>query len=108
MYIKFNPFLAASPLKSVQIRTFFWFVSSRIRTEYGDLRSKREELNLRIRSDCGKIRTRRKLRIWTLFSGEAFKLHLKQMGVKIDEHILKVHFCSAFFKRNLTFFVMYF
>ena len=25
-------------VKSVQIRSFFWFVFSRIRTEYGDLR----------------------------------------------------------------------
>ena len=37
-------------VKSVQIRSYFWSVFSRIRTEY--------EVSLRIQSECGKIRTR--------------------------------------------------
>ena len=47
-------------LKSDQVRSFFWSVFSRIRTEYA--------VFLRIQSECGKIRTRKKLRIWTLFT----------------------------------------
>ena len=38
-------------VKSVQIRSFFWSVFSRIRTEYGDI------VSLRIQSECKKIRT---------------------------------------------------
>ena len=38
-------------MKSVQIRNFFWSVSSSIRTEY--------EVNLRIQAKYGKIRTRK-------------------------------------------------
>ena len=40
-------------VKSVQIRSFFWSVFSRIRTEYGEI----HEVSLRIQSECGKIRT---------------------------------------------------
>ena len=39
-------------VKSIQIWSYFWSVFSGIRTEYGDL------LNLRIQSECRKIRTR--------------------------------------------------
>ena len=39
-------------VKSVQIRSHFWSVFSRIQTEYGEI------LSLRIQSECGKIRTR--------------------------------------------------
>ena len=39
-------------IKSVQIRSFFWTVFSRIRTEYG-------EILLHIQSEYGKIRTRK-------------------------------------------------
>ena len=38
-------------VKCVQIRSYFWSVFSRIRTEYGEIRS--------IQSECGKIRTRK-------------------------------------------------
>ena len=40
-------------VKSVQIRSNFCSVFSRIRTEYGSI-----EVSLRIQSECGKIRTR--------------------------------------------------
>ena len=40
-------------IHSVQIRSFFWSVFSRIRTEYGKI------VSLRIQSECGKIRTRK-------------------------------------------------
>ena len=39
-------------VKSVQIRSYFWSVFSRIRNEYGYF------VSLRIQSECGKIRTR--------------------------------------------------
>ena len=38
---------------SVQIRSYFWSVFPRIRTEYGEI-----YLSLRIQSECGKMRTR--------------------------------------------------
>ena len=38
-------------MKSVEIRSFFWSVFSRIWTEYGDLRS--------LKTECGKIRIRK-------------------------------------------------
>ena len=43
-------------VKSVQIRSFFWSVFSRIRTEYGEIRSMRE--NTDQKKPC----------IWTLFT----------------------------------------
>ena len=39
-------------LKSLQIRSYFWSLFSRIRTEYGEIRS--IEVSLRIQSECGK------------------------------------------------------
>ena len=52
-------------VKSVQIRSFFWSVFSRVRTECREIL--RISLSLLIQSEYGKIRTRKKLRIWTLF-----------------------------------------
>ena len=43
-------------VKSVQMRSFFWSVFSRIRTEYGEI------LQMRQNTD------QKKLRIWTLFT----------------------------------------
>ena len=40
-------------VKSVQIRSFFWPAFSRIRTEYGEI------LSRRIQSECGKMRIRK-------------------------------------------------
>ena len=57
--------------KSVQIRNFFWSVFSCIRTEYGEI------------FNCGKIRTRKKLRIWTLFT------HWHPLNIRI----IKIYFC---------------
>ena len=49
-------------MKSVQIQSFFWSVFSRIRTEYGEI------LRIsRMQPECEKIRTRKKLRIRSLF-----------------------------------------
>ena len=50
-------------MKSVQIRSFYWSAFSRIRTEYGDLRSKYPySVQMRENTD------QEKLRIWTLFT----------------------------------------
>ena len=47
-------------MKSVQIRSFFWSVFSRIRTEYGEIQSiSRHSASFRIQSECGKIWTRK-------------------------------------------------
>ena len=52
-------------LKSLQIRSYFWSLFPRIRTEYGEIRS--IEVSLRIQSECGKIRTRNNS-VWGDFS----------------------------------------
>ena len=49
-------------VKGVQIRSFFWSVFSRIRTEYVDFRRK-SSYSVRIRENMDQ----KKLRIWTLF-----------------------------------------
>ena len=54
---------AAHCVKSVQIRNFFWSVSSHIWTEYGDLRGK-SQYSVRIRENTDQ----KKLRLWTLFT----------------------------------------
>ena len=51
------------PKKIVQMRSFFWFLFSCIRTEYGDLRSK-SPYSVRIQE----ITDQKKLRIWTFFT----------------------------------------
>ena len=58
-------------VKSVQIRSFFWFVFSRIRTEYGEIQS----IYLHIQSECGKITTR-KNSVFELFSRSTISLNL--------------------------------
>ena len=55
-------------MKSVQIRSFFWSVFSRIRIEYGEILRIGEILQ----SECGKIQSRKKFRIWTLFTQYPF------------------------------------
>ena len=50
-------------VKRVQIRSFFWSVFSRTRTEYGDLlRKSRYSVRIREKTD------QKKLCIWTLFA----------------------------------------
>ena len=49
-------------VKSIQIRTFFWSVFPRIRTEYGEVRSV-SPYSVRMRENTDK----KKLCIWTLF-----------------------------------------
>ena len=50
-------------MKSAQARSVFWSVFSRIRIKYGEYR-----LSLRSQSEYRKMRIRKKLRIWTLFT----------------------------------------
>ena len=50
-------------VKSVQIRSFFWSVFSRIRTEYGEIRSI-SPYSVRMRENTDQ----KKFRIWTLFT----------------------------------------
>ena len=65
-------------VKSVRIRSFFWSVFSRIRTEYGDLR-----VHLRIQSECGKIRTRKSPNTDTFYA--VFRTHLFTVKTQIPE-----------------------
>ena len=50
-------------MKSVQIRSFFWSIFSRIRTKYGEIRSI-PPYSVRMRGNTDQ----EKLRIWTLFT----------------------------------------
>ena len=50
-------------VKSVQIRSFFWSVFFRIRTEYGEIRSI-SPYSVRMRENTDQ----KQLRIWTLFT----------------------------------------
>ena len=59
--LTFAKYLFSHCVKSVQIRSFFWSVLSCIRTEYR------------------KIRTRKKLRIWTLFTQCLIRLSLSMV-----------------------------
>ena len=56
-------------VKSIQIRSFFWSVFSRIRTEYGEILR-----TLRSQSECGKIRTRKNLIFWHFSSSDYVRL----------------------------------
>ena len=58
-------------VKSIQIRSFFWSVFSRIRTEYGEIRSI-IPYTVRVRENTDQ----KKLRIWTLFTQWVFHLTL--------------------------------
>ena len=53
---------------------FFWFVFSRIRTEYGEIHL---VVSVRIQFECGKIRTR-KLQIRTLFTHFQLINHIRR------------------------------
>ena len=58
-----NEPLPAHCMKSVQIRSFFWSLFSRIRTKYGDLLRKYPySIGIRENTD------HKKRRIWTLFT----------------------------------------
>ena len=76
-------------VKSVQIRSFFWSVFSRIRTEYGEIfRISLYSVRLRENSD------QKKLRIWTLFTQFIFHVILdgspKILGMQNVSSALKV------------------
>ena len=77
-------------MKSVQIRSFYWSAFSRIRTEYGDLRSKYSySVQMRENTD------QKKLRIWTIFT--------QPWIVPQRLHFWKVTFLAkvTFFRMNL-------
>ena len=63
IYYLFRKIQTKHCLKSVQKRSFFWSVFSRIWAEYGDLRSK-SLYSVRIREN----RTIKNFRIWTIFT----------------------------------------
>ena len=63
IYYLFRKIQTKHCLKSVQKRSFFWSVFSRIWAEYGDLRSK-SLYSVRIREN----RTIKNIRIWTIFT----------------------------------------
>ena len=78
-------------VKCVQIRSFFWSVFSRIWTKYREI--------LRFQSECGKIRTRKKLRIWTLVTQCKFcRLQLF--------YIKSLKIISSFFSTLILFFFL--
>ena len=67
--------MAYNDVKSVQIRSYFWSVFSRIRNEYGEknvqIRRYFWSVFSLIRSEYGPVhiqKNQKKLRIWTLFT----------------------------------------
>ena len=73
-------------VKCVQIRSFFWSVSSRIRTEYGEVRSF-SPYSVRMRED----KDQKKLLIWTLFiqcQEAPISYYSTTLSQNIDEYCL--------------------
>ena len=70
-------------MKSVQIRGFLWSVFSRIRTEYGEIKSI-SPYSVRIRENTDQ----KKLRMWTLFArwNVELKLLLKMIRILLNMH----------------------
>ena len=62
-------------VKSIQVRSFFWSVFSRIRTEYGEIL-----VSLCIQSECGKIRTRKNLYLDTFHAVSSY-LHFYILNI---------------------------
>ena len=69
-------------VKGVQIQSFFWSVISRIRTEYGELRSI-SPYSVRMRENTNQ----KKLRIWTLFTQWLF---LGNFGQKEESCLIEM------------------
>ena len=63
MYVFHNTLHTEHCVKSVQIRSFFWSLYSRIRTEYGEI-LRISSYSIRMRE----YRDQKKLRIWTHFT----------------------------------------
>ena len=91
-------------VKSVQVRSFFWSVFFRIRTEYeryGEIRS----ISL-IQSECGKIRTRNTpyldtfhaMLILTIKPSSFNKTLVRETGLS-DYHKMITTFCKLYFSR---------
>ena len=85
-------------VKSVQIRSFFWSVFSRIRTEYGEI-LRISPYSVRVRENTDQ----KKLGIWTLFTqchqylGQCDSCSLDEQNVPLISHYL-----LANYKKNLT------
>ena len=79
-------FLEQHCVKSVQIRSFFWYIISRIRTEYGEIRSISPYL-ARMRENTDQ----KKLRIWTFFAQCNFSFFYS------DVSIYQLEFCFFFY-----------
>ena len=66
-------------VKSVQIRSFFWAVVSRIRTEYREIRSI-SQYSVRMRKNTDQ----KKLRIWTLFTQGLLRTNIRILWKPVD------------------------
>ena len=73
-------------VKIIQIRSFFWFAFSCVRTEYGDLLCK-SLYSVRIQENT----QQEKLRIWTLFTQCKTKLKRKKHRSMPAKYILNVN-----------------
>ena len=76
MLYQSNSFLEQHCVKSVQIRSFFRYIISRIRTEYGEIRSISPYL-VRMRENTDQ----KKLRIWTFFAQCNFSFFYSDVSI---------------------------
>ena len=68
------PLIAPHSVKSVQIRSYFWSVFSRIRTEYGEiLRISPYSVQMRENEACNFIKKTLKQRCFSVNTGKFFK-----------------------------------
>ena len=101
-------------VKSVQIRSLFWSVFSRIRTDYGEIRISPYSVEMRVNTH------QNKLRIWTLFTQwwyfcQDLKILSRFFGISINclidtvfvsnlsEWERKRRFCISLSQRSLSF-----
>ena len=89
-------------VKSVQMRSFFWSVLSRIRTEYA--------VSLRTQSECGKIRTKKtsvfehfSRSVWYTSSSDSFSPMSPFLRV-FHKSILSPHFILTTYCDNIWYF----
>ena len=79
-------------MKSVQIRCIFWFVFSRIRTEYGEIRSI-SSYSVRMRENTDQ----KKHRIWTLFNAVCQQVFCRKDDQKLPKISRKIYVVEFFF-----------
>ena len=89
-------------MKSVQIRSFFWSVFSRIQTEYGEIRSV-SPYSVRMLENTDQ----KKLNIWTLFTQWYLQMKIKiETKIPLGPNNPHRNLCHEWFKTCSTFILL--